>query len=530
MRITRIQLKNFKRFTDLVIRDIPESAKVVVLVGPNGCGKSSVFDAITTWFRIKAGTGFNSDQSYYRKDSTESFDWNRSIDITLAGGQIPSKESVYFRTAYRNDPDFMVGTIQRLGAPSERNNTIRAIDGDATVAENYQRLVYETMSGVYDSKNSHRTVEALREELIGEIRASMLRVFGDLLLDNISDPLGAGAFQFTKGSAQSYHYKNLSGGEKAAFDLLLDLNIKKKYFPDAVYCIDELETHLHTRVQGAMLTEMARIVPEKSQLWVTTHSLGVIRAAQEMALANPGSLCVLDFDAADQDEPREIAPSDINRISWEKMLSLAIDDLSTRVAPKTLIVCEGSSTGTRRKNFDSEIYNRVLGARFSGLLFISGGSSNQVGIAAVSIRETMMEFLPNTRILAICDRDDKSDDEVSRFEDEKAGFVLPLRNLESYLFADDVIEALANREGKGNLLAEALSVKAKAIQASVLRGNPSDDLKSASGEIYVGLKRLLGLQRCGNTTDTFMRDTLAPLIQPPMRTYEMLKAAIVDRL
>ena len=33
------------------------------------------------------------------------------------------------------------------------------------------------------------------------------------------------------------HYKNLSGGEKAAFDLLLDLHVKKKYFPDSLYCI-----------------------------------------------------------------------------------------------------------------------------------------------------------------------------------------------------------------------------------------------------------------------------------------------------
>jgi len=37
MRITSIHLRNFKRFTDLVVRDIPDCAKLVV-VGPNGCG------------------------------------------------------------------------------------------------------------------------------------------------------------------------------------------------------------------------------------------------------------------------------------------------------------------------------------------------------------------------------------------------------------------------------------------------------------------------------------------------------------
>lgn len=44
MKIKRLELKNFKRFTDLVIDNIPETAKLVLLIGANGSGKSSVFD------------------------------------------------------------------------------------------------------------------------------------------------------------------------------------------------------------------------------------------------------------------------------------------------------------------------------------------------------------------------------------------------------------------------------------------------------------------------------------------------------
>lgn len=39
MKIQEVHLNKFKRFTDLTIKDIPESVKLVVLVGPNGCGK-----------------------------------------------------------------------------------------------------------------------------------------------------------------------------------------------------------------------------------------------------------------------------------------------------------------------------------------------------------------------------------------------------------------------------------------------------------------------------------------------------------
>jgi predicted ATP-dependent endonuclease of OLD family len=44
MHIKRIYMENFRRFTKLEIVDIPATAKLVVLAGPNGNGKSSLFD------------------------------------------------------------------------------------------------------------------------------------------------------------------------------------------------------------------------------------------------------------------------------------------------------------------------------------------------------------------------------------------------------------------------------------------------------------------------------------------------------
>lgn len=530
MRIASVRLKNFKRFTDLLLHQIPATAKLVVVVGPNGCGKSSLFDAFLHWYRLRVGFGINQDELYYRKDVEQPFSWDdQSVAVTLHQGADPRRGSFYVRTAYRNDPDFSISGFNRPSVPSETVRFSRVIDNDQTVSDNYQRLIYDTMAGVYDSANDAKTVQALREELIGEIRASMTRVFGDLALNSISDPLGSGAFFFEKGAAKAYHYKNLSGGEKAAFDLLLDLHVKKRFFSDAIYCIDEVELHLHTRVQGTLIQEMVDVIPDPSQLWLTTHSLGVLRAAQEMAASASGSVCLIDFDGVDLDIPREIVPSSLGRVSWEKFLSIALDDLSVRIAPKVVVVCEGSSVGTRRKDFDAEIYNRVLGSHAPDVLFVSGGSSQQVVSTGVSIGETLSRILPAARIVALSDRDDKSPDEVAEWEGQ-GNIVLSQRNLESFLFADDVIEALVRRESKEHLLPEALKVKADAIAASTSRGNPSDDLKSAAGEIYTNLKKLLDLQHCGNNTDTFMRDTLAPLIEPPMTTYQALKATIIERI
>lgn len=529
MRVKSIHLKNFKRFTDLLIHGIPETARLVVVVGPAGCGKSSLFDAFLLWYRQKVGLGFQTDELYFRKDPQEDFRWDQSVSVSLHGDVSPRRGCLYVRTAYRNEPDFSITGLNRPPVPSETLRINRFIDNDRTVSENYQRLVYDTTASVYDSANDWKPVRELREELIGQIRASMKRVFGDLLLNNISDPLGSGSFFFERGTTKSFHYKNLSGGEKAAFDLLLDLHIKKKYFPDAIYCIDEVEAHLHTSLQGVLLRELAAIVPGESQLWVTTHSLGVLRAAQDLEASNPGSVAIIDFEGVNPDHPTELSPVNLGRVAWEKFLSITLGDLSDRIAPKVIVICEGTSLGKRRKDFDAEIYNRIFGPHVPDVVFISGGSAQQVQGAAVLVKEVLERILPTAKIVPLRDRDDMSDEEVREWE-ANGGIVLSERNLESYLFADDVLEALVKRENKEDLLEEVLKIKRDAIANSVERGNPPDDVKSASGEIYTNLKTLLSLHRAGNNTDAFMRDTLAPLIRPGMKTYSKLKADIVDKL
>ena len=529
MRIKSIHLTNFKRFTDLTIADIPASAKLVLVVGPNGCGKSSLFDALLHWYRLSAHGLISDDLAYFRKDVHKTFEWHREVDVQLHDDRAPHRDCLYIRTAHRNDPDFSISTLRPPADPSQDTTLYerKLIDDDKSVSANYQALVYRTTAEVYNDENDLKTVGALRDELIGGIRASMKNVFGDLTLNNITDPLGAGAFFFRKGTVASYHYKNLSGGEKAAFDLLLDLHIKKPLLPDAIYCIDEIDLHLHTDVQGRLLHEMLNVVPSESQLWVTTHSLGALRAAQTIEAESPGSVCILDFDGVDADEQTVLTPTALNRVAWEKMLSIMLGDLAPKVAPDVIVICEGSSSGNRRRDFDAKIYNRILGSHEPGFVFISGGSATEVENMGNDLSRILTAILPKTKVVPLVDRDDKSDEEVRG--DEGAGLVvLSKRNLESYLFADDVLRALTEQVGQHDRYKDVLALRAEALAASVARGNRPDDLKSAAGEIYNGLKQMLSLEQPGNNKEAFMRDTLAPLIQPGMDTYKELHSCIVE--
>ena len=46
MKIKNIKLQNFKKFSNLTINNLPDTVKLVVLLGPNGCGKSSLIESM----------------------------------------------------------------------------------------------------------------------------------------------------------------------------------------------------------------------------------------------------------------------------------------------------------------------------------------------------------------------------------------------------------------------------------------------------------------------------------------------------
>ena len=537
MRIKSVHIKEFKRFTNLTIQNIPETARLVVLVGPNGCGKTSVFEAFNQWYRWRGwGYGTN-DISYIVKkilndNPTKSY-YNTSefIDIIMHDlkqdvEQSQVKGKFYFRGAYRNDPDFSIANLSRMGNPSEQiqNNLMQT---DAKVSEDYQRLISITMAGVYSKDNDELNVKALREKIIGKIQISLNNIFPDLQLLDIGDPLEDGTFYFKKGIIEKYHYKNLSAGEKSAFDLLLDLIIKQEYYPNSIFCIDEPESHMHTSLQEKVLEELYNNIPNQSQLWIATHSIGMLKKARELNEQTPGSVVFLDFDGKDFDSEVIIEPSEINKPIWNKFLDLAFDDFAGLIAPRTIVFCEGTQQGRKNKKFDQEVYSKIFQQEMPDVAFVSIGSCSDIEDPNNVSMRIIKEVLINSNIIKLVDRDDKSDEQVEECS-KKDIHVLKRRHLECYLFDDELIKKLCQIKGLSEKEQECIDMKDKAIQSSISRGNPSDDIKSASGDIYNGLKRILQLKQCGNDVHSFLRDTMAPLITQDTSLYKEIKQCIFE--
>lgn len=532
MKIREIKINNFKRFTNLTVTEIPETAKLIVLVGPNGCGKTSLFEAFNHWYKLN---GYNhiGDANYYVKQ-TENFsmtgDWySRNVQLQIYGNSITQQDQVhgkfYFRSAYRNEPQFITSSLNRQDDPTKKIDHETLMTTDAMVSSNYQRLISNTLSGVYSNTDERKTVNQLRDELIGKIQTSLKNVFDDLELSSIGDPLANGSFYFMKGISKDFPYANLSAGEKSAFDLILDLIIKSIYYKDTVFCIDEPETHMHTNLQSKLLEELYSLISDNSQLWISTHSMGMLKKAKELEEQNPGTVVFLDFENRDFDSEVVITPSKIDATMWKRFLDLAFGDLSSLIAPSTIVFCEGNPQGRSYKDFDAQIYTKIFSSEYPDVCFSSVGSCTELANPDNVSMKIISNILGNSKKIKLVDRDGRSDEEVDELN-QKDIKVLSKRHIECYLLDDEILTKLCNIVGKPELVSTVMFAKQDAINESIGRGNASDDIKSASGKIFTEVKRILQITRGGNTKDAFFRDTLVPLITPDTQIYQELKQEI----
>lgn len=523
MKIKTVELTRFRKFESLTITDLPP-AKLVVLAGPNGSGKSSLFDAFSIWQQAN-GIGLSWEPGYHDRAGRN---WTGD-QVRMGFHTTPQpKKAFYVRSAYRNDPDFAVSQLARQGNPIDEVRVRRMIDGDGAVGQNYQRLASIALEDAFALADERVTLKDFRERVIGEISAAVARLFPDLKIHTLGNPLEEGTFRFAKGAIPRFSYKNLSGGEKAAFDLLLDMIVKRRAFDDTVFAIDEPEAHMNTRLQGALLGELYRLIPEGSQLWISTHSIGMMRKARELYVQNSGDVIFLDFEGHDFDAPVTLKPIRPDRVFWERILKTALYDLADLVAPREIIVCEGNPRGAvpgKNEEHDARCYDTIFAEEFPDTKFISAGSSKEVAGDRLRFAAAFPKVIKGIAVRRLIDRDDHSPLDQAEFKGEGI-WTLSRRHIEAYLYDEEILRSLCDTRGHASAFSALKAARESAIANSVARGNSTDDVKSAAPDIYRATKSILQLTAAGNDQLAFARNALAPLVRPGMTVYMELRRDI----
>jgi AAA15 family ATPase/GTPase len=459
MRVKTVRLKSFKRFDDLTIELGESPKKVIALVGPNGCGKSSVFDAFEEKLKDfrdygNEGPGFFSKALYDEDDSKRSVEYNKnqSVAITTTTPSI-SRKGFYIRTAYRFTSKLNVKQIAAMPEIlSSNDEPISSIALDSRLESNYKRLLGSAYSEFITGK---RTGEEVMEELVGKINSVLRKVIDAEISDFGEVTSGKGQLYFRKGNSRDFPYANLSSGEKEVVDIILDLVVKTKEYTETVFCIDEPELHLNTAIQRKLLIEIEKLIPENCQLWVATHSIGFLRALQDELREKSQ---ILDFSEKDYFSSEQvIRPMTASRESWQRIFSTALEDLTGLISPSRIIYCEGRDdpgAGGVERGLDAKVYNRIFSESHNDTLFISSGGNTELDQRSNIALKILTKVFSEVQILVLKDRDFHSGRRAT--EDDRAVYLasnpthhrmLERFEIENYLFDKEVLLQFCSSRG-----------------------------------------------------------------------------------
>ena len=365
MKIKKLELVNFKRFSNLTI-DLSASEelpKLVLLVGSNGSGKSSIFDA------FELVSGYIKDRKRSNdKTITDSLDYYIKNDLINAFKVAIETNKGHFdfdTDNVRSHRDASIGygfygrsslrqvpRLTRISLGSAKKNEINAIDTDRPrfYIERDERFEndIEIITGIIleEAFNTpHKTMGEIADKYILKINETFERVFGSnadtsLRLKTLIPPLNDNIanIRFEKGESV-IHYNLLSSGEKEIFNIFINLISRQELYQDTIFFFDELDLHLNTALQKTLLKELTENwIPDNCQLWIASHSLGFIEYANEAPHA-----AIIDLDDRNFDTSISLTPQDKNDFDVFE-IAVSKEFLDTIFLGRRVVFTEGTDT------------------------------------------------------------------------------------------------------------------------------------------------------------------------------------------
>ena len=482
MHITKVELQNFKRFTDLTINGIPADSKLVLLVGSNGSGKSSVFDAFevfnsaskidTSRVSRSGQQGINMALSSRIGDRVKNKNESYLLSITTAD-KTPhtinssvltdptfNENSFYGRTSFRQVSRLIRRqTDESFDIELDSDRPLNFIDRENRFENDIDRISGQILRELFRDTS---TAEQIRATYIGAINNAFERIFGTtsrttLSLFEILPPLEGKPAQisFRKGGSE-IHYDYLSAGEKEVLNILMNLLVRKEFFTDAVYFFDEIDLHLNTKLQFNLLKEIVENwIPENCQFWTASHSLGFIDYARQYDKG-----VIIDFDDLDFDQPQTLFPQPKERLDVYD-IAVPKEMLFEIMKDKKIVLCE---------NQNDEYYNLLA-------------LPNTLFVGMKDARSLFLQIKNDTRYNALRDRDFLSDTEIERLETQYPNYrILRYYDFENYLYHPDNITELHHPDfNKDTYIAEIIRQKKEKFNALLLNLKSSrsyEDLKT----------------------------------------------------
>ncbi len=535
MRVKKIQLKNgYKRFHDLTIDLGEQPRRIVALVGPNGCGKSSVLDGMlfhNNAYNILGGKG-PKNHEYHSMSQTPNYSY-KNVDIEFIDGNYikirgekakTGKENTIFsfRSPYRYNSNLKV-------TQSRATNEIRlndygassASDLDDKMEENYRRLYIKFNKYLHEI--DCRPSEA-KAKIIGDLNSSISKCL-DIEISSIGDIEASEVTLYfqKKDHPNKFEFNVLSSGEKEVVDILLDLYLRRDEYNDTVFLLDEPELHINTSIQKNLLLEINRLVGDDCQIWLTTHSIGFLRTLQE-ELKDDCQVIQFKSDYDLASSSYTLYPMRGSKASWKDLFSIALDDLANLVCPKRIIYCEGRDSPGRNgveRGLDANVFNNVFSDHFHDTLFVSSGGNTELDQRSDIAIAILSKVLSDLEILVLKDRDmasgrdaNENDRQLYLQNNPDNHRVLKRWEIENYLYDKEVLSHFCEKNG--------LAFNVQAYDQFVT-DIVNQNLKDATGRV----KNFCGIKSSINAEN--FKLTLSEYISEEMAVYSELVSCVFER-
>jgi len=443
MRITKVHIKNFKRFSDLTVDNIPKAAKLVLLIGANGSGKTSIFDAFDYISKPFKDAEIEKDK-YYKKISEK----EPKISLGFSSGatvnhDYDADKGIYTEVILPDDIRFIGRSSMRI-VPRinfSRFNFEKDIlfkDKDAPLSF----IDFDTRFNFDVTKYIKDVTDAVREPVFQGKNADTVKIFSQFIdpfnkaLKNIFGEKESNAIEISKFKDADLHgppnlifrkgiseieYDVLSQGEKQVVITLLNFIVRKEQLENSIYFIDEMDAHLNTAIQYTLLKEITENwIPESCQLWTASHSLGFIDYARQAEHA-----AIIDFDQLNFDLSQILTPKPKDNLEVYE-IAVSKDILGRIFDGMNIFFVE---------NKDNQYYNSL---GISKTIFVPEKDKKAVYFKAI-----------NTEFKGVIDRDFLSDEEINELEKDYENLkILRYYSIENYLYHPDNLAEYYNKKNK----------------------------------------------------------------------------------
>lgn len=397
MHIQYVHSKNFKRFRDITIDLGKDPKRIVALVGPNGSGKSCVLENIV--FGLFDGTKY---QGLLESNPEDFVLYNASLSqIHVYGGcntlEYPMKYQLV--SAINNSPSMVYfrnvkGFTSFLSRDDDGNcyleitkNTIDRIKHNLVyfvehVAEKYPAEQIDIRADPDMVK-----LEVILKDCL-DIEVSLIERFadknntnsnGNIRLHLRKDDYPIIVTKDTDTLLSSFNYSHLSLGEREVFDILLDLYVNKDKYKDTIFLFDEPELHLNSAIQRKVFKAINMLIGDNCQIWVATHSIGVLRSLQE-DFPNDTQIIKFTKNLPLASSNVILKPSSLTFRDWQEIFITALDDLNKLTLPNQVVLCEGARLSEYDGDigFDGKIFSNIFGQTYPDTVFFSVGGCEEI--------------------------------------------------------------------------------------------------------------------------------------------------------